>query len=307
MIGAVILANVTASQLEYLVAALTHRTWKQAAASVGVSPSALSQGIAELERRLGVRLFDKEGRRRVATSAAEEALGHATRILGELRELSRWAEQTRGGEVGRLSIGMIDTAAIHHFGDTLIGYRRRNPDLTVRLLVQPSNPLLERLRAGDVDAVVCVDPEVDERFVAEPLIAEPLYVYAPPDDAVGPTAQWGPWVSFPAASRSRSLAARRLRDLGVRFDVIAESSQPAVLKEMVRLGMGWTVLAGVDAESPPYTLERAVPEPLVERTLTLVRRVDRTPNPALTNLFDELRATAGVASSAAVVADDDRS
>jgi len=286
------LANVTTSQLEYLVAAVDETSWKAAAAQVGVSPSALSQGIGELERRLGVRLFDKQGRRRVPTAEAEAAVMHATRILAEMRELSRWAEEARGGGTGQLSIGMIDTAAIHHFGDTLANFRREHPALKVRLLVQPSNILLEYLRAGEVDAVVCVDPDPDERFALEPLIGEPLHAYAPPDTRVGPPATWGPWVSFPEASRSRSLAARRLRSKGIPFEVVAESSQPAVLKEMVRLGMGWTVLAPVDAESQPHALTRASDEPIAERTLTLVRRADRVPNAALGHLLDQLRATA---------------
>lgn len=286
------LANVTGSQLEYLAAAMSHPTWKSAAAAVGVSPSALSQGIAELERRLGVRLFDKQGRRRVPTVEAETALIYATRVLAELRELSRWAEEARGGGVGQISIGMIDTAAIHHFGDTLIAFRAAHPDLTVRLLVQPSNVLLDRLRAGDVDAIVCVDPDADNRFVLEPLLAEPLYVYAPPGTKVGAPSTWGPWVGFPAASRSRTLMARRLRAKGATFDVVAESSQPAVLKEMVRLGMGWTVLASVDAETEPHALARATKQPIAERTLTLVRRVDRVPNVALAALLDDLLAAA---------------
>lgn len=286
------LANVTTSQLEYLVAAYSATSWKAAAAEVGVTPSALSQGISELERRLGVRLFDKQGRRRVPTAEAHAALVYATRILAEMRELSRWAEEARGGGVGQLSIGMIDTAAIHHFGDTLVHFRREHPTLTVRLLVQPSNVLLEHLRAGEVDAIVCVDPDPDDRFMLEPLIGEPLHAYAPPDTQIGAPATWGPWVSFPVASRSRSLMARRLRSKGIPFEVVAESSQPAVLKEMVRLGMGWTVLAPVDAETAPHALSRATKEPIAERTLTLVRRTDRVPNPALASLLDELRATA---------------
>ena len=288
------LANVTTSQLEYLVAATAADTWKQAAHDVGVSAPALSQGIAELERRLGVRLFDKQGRRRVPTAAAHDAVQHATRILAEVRELSRWAEEARGGGTGQLSIGMIDTAAIHHFGDTLVNFRREHPDLTVRLLVQPSNTLLDHLRAGEVDAIVCVDPDPDERLIAKPLLAEPLYVYAPPDTTIGPARTWGPWVGFPAASRSRSIMARRLRAKGVSFDVVAESSQPAVLKEMVQLGMGWTVLSPVDAETEPHALTRASDDPIAERTLTLVRRADRVPNPALASLLERLEASATV-------------
>jgi len=142
------LLNVTTSQLEYFVAAVAEPTWRDAAAKVGVSPSALSQGISELERRLGVALFQRQGRRRVPTTEAQAALPHANRILAELRELTRWSDEVRGGGIGQLSIGMIDTAAIHHFGDTLIDFRSKHPDLTVRLLVQPSNTLLDLLRAA---------------------------------------------------------------------------------------------------------------------------------------------------------------
>ena len=282
------LANVTTSQLEYLVAVLDAPTWKDAAGAVGVSGSALSQGISELERRLGVRLFDKQGRRRLPTAEAHEVAAYASRILAEVRGLTRWADEARSGGVGQLSIGMIDTAAIHHFGDTLVQFRRTHPDLTVRLTVQPSNALLDQLRAGEVDAIVAVDPDPDDRFILEPLIEEPLYVYAPPDVSVGQPATWGPWVTFPADSRSRQLAARRLRASGATFDVVAESSQPAVIKEMVRLGMGWTVLSSVDAETGPHALDRAHPRPIAERTLTLVRRADRKPNAALTSLLRAL-------------------
>ena len=61
---------------------------------------------------------------------------------------------------------------------------------------------------------------------------------------------------------------------------------------MVQLGMGWTVLAEVDAETGPHALTRAHPEPVAERTLTLARRADRTPTPALAALLAQLSSPA---------------
>lgn len=282
------LPAVTTSQLEYFLAALDAPTWRDAAADVGVSPSALSQGIAELERRIGISLFDRDGRRRVPTDAADRVRVHADRLLGELRELARYAEQVRGGRVGELSIGMIDTAAIHHFGDTLVGFRRQYPDVDLRLFVQPSNQLLDLMRSGEIDAAIVVDPDPDDRLEREPILEEALYVYAPPGTVVGRPPTWGPWVGFPASSRTRAITARRLRVQGVDYDVVAESSQPAVLREMVQLGMGWCVLPETDAELEPHALTRAVDEPLARRTLTLVRGRDREPLPALQRLLDLL-------------------
>ncbi len=287
---AVKLANVSVSQLEYLVAALRSDTWKDAAAEVGVSPSAFSQGIAELERRLGVSLFDRQGRHRVPRPEAVVAADHAVRILAELRGMSRWAEEVREGGVGQLTIGMIDTAAVHHFGDVLVEFRQAHPEIALRLLVQPSGSLLDELRAGEVDAIVCVQPDPADDLVVAPLLTEALHVYAPPGTKVGAAETWGPWVSFPSDSRTRALAGRSLRPRGITFNVVAESSQPAVLREMVQLGMGWTVLAPVDAEREPHALQRAVEAPVAERVLALCRRSDREPSAALQRLVDVLLA-----------------
>ena len=59
------LPDISLRQLEYLVAVADAPTWSVAAERVGVSPSALSQGLGELERRIGVSLFEPDGRRRV--------------------------------------------------------------------------------------------------------------------------------------------------------------------------------------------------------------------------------------------------
>ncbi len=271
----------TAVQLEYLVAAIERGSWTAAAESLDVSQSAFAQGITELEKRLGLGLFDKEGRRRVPTADAETAAIHARRVLAELAALQRWATQSRQGEVGQIRAGMIDTAAVHHFGDALVRFRTLHPELAVRLTVRPSAQLFEMLSLGELDVVIAVAPDDHSGLHLRRLVAEPLYVYSSPGTTVGPPDTWGPWVTFPASSRTRSLVARGLRDAGASFDVVAESSQPAVLREMVRLGMGWTVLAAVDAEREPHALKRALDQPVAERSLTLAHRLDRRPSAAL--------------------------
>lgn len=271
----------TAAQLRYLVAAVEQGSWSDAAEAEGVSASAFVQGIAELESRLGVSLFDKDGRKRVPTDDARVAAKHARQVLAALGALGRWAEQARDGEIGQIRAGMIDTAAVHHFGEALVRFRTLHPDLAVRLTVRPSSQLFDLLDAGELDVVIAVAPDDVGRFAIRPLVVEPLYVYAPPTTKVGRPAAWGPWVGFPADSRTRALAASALRRRGVDFTVVGESSQPAVLREMVRLGMGWTVLSAVDAEREPHALHRAVHDPVAERVLVLAHRLDRRPSPAL--------------------------
>jgi len=286
------LADVTISQLRYLLASRDEESWKVAAASCGVSPSAFSQGIAQLERKLGLDLIDRSGRQRSLTAAGHAAATHAELVLAQMRELSRWASEVREGEAGLLVVGMIDTAAVHHFGDALVAFRRRYPEIELRLIVQPSASLTELLLRSEVDLIVAVEAAPMQNVQSVPLVREPMYVYAPPGADIGAEATWGPWVTFPQASRSRALAGAELQRRGVDFTVVAESSQPAVLREMVQLGMGWTVLSSVDAEREPHALRRAHPNAVTERVLSMSHRSDRTSSPALLRLIDALRVEA---------------
>ena len=243
------LPDLTIRQFEYLVAVADADTWALAADRVGVSGSALSQGIAELERRLGVDLFDRDGRRRRLRTDAIPVLAHARQVLALTGDLADWAERMRTGAAGRLRLGMIDAAAIVHFGDQLRRFRAARTDVELRLRVEPSGPLLELLIAGDLDVVVCVaPPEPIPGLRTTPLLIDDVAVYAPGKTRPSSPATWGPWVLFPEGSHTRGAITRELRRLGAPIEVVAESHQPDVLREMVRLGTGWTALPRAQAE-----------------------------------------------------------
>lgn len=282
-----VLPNVTVQQLDYLVAAAGAATFAEAAAVVGVTPSALSQGLAELERRVGVTLFESEGRRRILRPQAEEVLHYAERVLAQTADLARWVEAVRSGRTGPLRVGLIDVAAVDHYPQALRTFRRERPDVDLRLTVAPSGDLLERLGRGLLDVAVCVDPETPDHD-ALPLLDEPLAVYAPDDARAGAPETWGPWVTFPVGSQTRALIAGALRERGAAFDVVADSHQPEVLCEMVRLGIGWTVLPVIQAEKAPGPLRRVGAEVLTHRRLAAVRRAERPPDPAADALVEAL-------------------
>ena len=272
--------NLTVQQLEYLVAVADAPTWAVAAAAVGVTPSALSQGLAELERRVGLPLFERDGRRRVLAAAATPVLAHARDVLARTIDLARYTHHLREGRGGSLRVGMIDAAAVEHFSDTLRRFRADRPDLDLRLTVANSEALLELLRRAELDLVVCVEPPgLVESLVTMALTSEPLLVHAPDRRALDrPPREWGPWVTFPTGSHTRLVIQQALRRAGAPFDVVAESHQPEVLREMVRIGFGWTVL-------PPAARRRSTARPvegrtIADRRLVVARRAEAVPNPA---------------------------
>ena len=276
------LPNLTVQQLEYMVAAAASPTRAAAAAGLGVTPSALTQGLAELERRVGVPLFERHGRQTRLRPQAAEVLAHARRVVAETRDLARWAETRRSGSAGTVRLGTIDAVAVHHRADAIRRHRRVSPDLDLRLTVAPSGALLDSLRVGDLDLVVCVesaDPPVGIDTVI--CLEEPLHAYAPDGAAVGTPATWGPWVTYPDGSHTRSVIAAGLIAVGAPFEVVAESNQPDVLREMVRLGMGWAVLPETQAEAGVESLERVRRLPIGVRRLVVARRSGAPPDAAV--------------------------
>ena len=132
------LPDLTIRQLEYLVAVADEPTWALAAQRVGVSPSALSQGLAELERRVGVPVFEAQGRRRVLRRSAMPLLDHARRVIALTRDLVDWSNRVRDARQGRVRVGMIDVAAVVHCTHVIATFRRdraihKEEDHTLRL------------------------------------------------------------------------------------------------------------------------------------------------------------------------------
>jgi DNA-binding transcriptional LysR family regulator len=286
------LPDLSIRQLEYLVAVDEAASWAKAAEIVGVSPSALSQGLAELERRLGVPLFDRESRRRQLRPAAVPVVAHARQVLGLTADLARWADRLKRGSVGRVRVGMIDAAAVVHYPDRLRSFREAHPDIELLVRVAPSASLLKLLAAGHLDLAVCVAPPralpgIETRVV----LTETLSVYAPPGCGIGVPSTWGPWVLYPAGSHTRHVVASELRRLGAPLDVVAESHQPEVLREMVRFGAGWTVLPSAQAEDGPRGL--APGRPLTTRQLVVATRVSAVRDPAVALLVEQLASPGG--------------
>ncbi len=286
---AVTLPDLSIRQLEYLVAVADSDTFALAAERVGVSPSALSQGLAELERRIGVPLFDRAGRRRVLRPDTRPVLDHARQVVALTADLTDWAQRTRSGDHGRLRLGMIDAAAVQHHGEALRRFRAEHPGLRIHLRVAPSGDLLRELVNGSLDLAVCVEPPEPLKGVStEVLLTEDLAVYAPDGRRrPGPSAGWGPWVMFPRSAHTRATAEAALRRRGAPLEVVAESHQPEVLCEMVRLGLGWSVLPVVQAEWGDRPLAGC--GVLVRRRLVAARRQGAAPHPAGALLEQALR------------------
>ena len=283
--------NVHMQQLAYLRAVERHGSLTEAARLLGVTQPALSQAIAQLERRLGTPLLERAGRGRRLTEAGIEVARFASEVLGRATELREWLQEYEAGTGGVLRVGMIDAASLYVLPETVRAFRAASPGLQVRLAVDQSAVLIERLARFELDVAFVVGPP-PEGYRSTEVLSEPLYVYAPPGSAEGP--EQGDWALYPQGRRTRLLIDEGLALRGLRPRVTIESDNPAVLRQMVVLGLCWSVLPAEIAEAGTPSLRPQRRELIAERTLLAVRRA-QAPDDARVAAFLHLVAERGAA------------
>jgi DNA-binding transcriptional LysR family regulator len=273
-----------AQQLAYLREVSRCGTLTAAAEALDVSQPALSQALAELERRLGVPLFERAGRRRVFTEPGARVAQFAEDVLGHAAELRAWLEAYSDGDSGTLTVGMVDAASLYVLPGAIEAFRERCPSVQLRLLVESSEVLLEQLRHFELDLAFVIAP-VGAEFESVPVRSEPLHIYSPPGARGAPPAD-ADWALY-RPGHTRTLIDEGLRWRGVTPNVVLESGNPEILRQVVALGLAWTVLPVEVAERGAPSLSAQRYEAIAERTLLGVRRAGSPPD-ARADAFLEL-------------------
>src|SRR5499426_1768861 len=144
----------TLRQLQYVVAVAETRSFRQAAALCAVAQPSLSAQVAQLERTLGVVLFERTKRRVLPTSAGEELLARTADVLREADDLAEAAARLADPFAGTLRIGVIPTISPYLLPEIAPVLRAAHARLRVVWTEDKTPVLVERLHAGDLDAAL---------------------------------------------------------------------------------------------------------------------------------------------------------
>ena len=141
---------------------------------LNLSQPAASRQIGLLEVELGVRLFDRVGRRIQLTSEGQDLLRRSRRLLAEVESLTERAGSLKSGETGMLRVGSTPQVIENTLSSFLVRFRTRHPGIEVQLAEEGGTDLPRRLDRGDLNlAIMAVE---DERF--ESRLLYPVYELA---------------------------------------------------------------------------------------------------------------------------------
>ena len=165
--------------LRYFVAVAEELHFGRAAKRLYIAQPPLSQQIQQLEEELGVSLFKRTNRRVELTDAGRAFLDEAYQILAHVEQAKLLAQQTARGEIGKLALGFVSSAAFDLLPRLLSAYREKYPQIHVSLHEMEKDEQIAALFAREIQ-VGLLRPTVDSsELCSEIILREPLLLALP--------------------------------------------------------------------------------------------------------------------------------
>ena len=269
--------------LAYAVSLAADGHFRRAAERCNVSQPTLSAQIAKLEDELGVQLFERGPRGATPTLSGRALLQQASVVLDEVERLRELARAAHDPLVGPFQLGVIPTAGPYLMPRLLPLLQANWPALKLHLREDRTDVLIERLRAGTLDAAILSLPIDAEDLRMEPLMDERMLLALPAAHPLAGTLRIRHEALTEApvmlledghCLRDQTMAFCRSTGLGARSDIQAASLE--TLRQMVMAGIGLALVPALAAEPPfglgPMAVYRRFEDPEPRRTLVLAWR-----------------------------------
>ncbi|MTD37708.1 LysR family transcriptional regulator [Erwinia sp. CPCC 100877] len=286
--------NYSLKQLRVFVAVARAGSFSRAGQRIGLSQSAVSHSIKELEGALGVRLLDRTTREVTLTVAGQQLAVRLERVLDELNNTLLDARSTGQQLSGTVRVTASQTLSAHLMPQSIACCQHRYPAIHFVLNDRPQHWVLESIRSGEVDFGMVIDPIQAADLDSETVLSEPFLLLCRCDHPLA-TQEQVPWQALNGAdlvlqdytSGSRALIDEALASQGIEANIVQQIGHPATLFPMVEAGIGISMLPALALplpESRSLVLRKLTPE--VQRQLMLVRRKNRTLSGAARAVWD---------------------
>ncbi len=236
--------NVTLRGLRIFEAATTTGSFLKAAELMNITQSAVSQNIRQLEDEIGSRLFDTQARPIRLTDTGAELLRHTRVILAQFSVAEDALSTLHGQHRGQVHVGVVSPA--QYFMPRLLAeFRRRHPDLRIKLSQGRRDQLLALLAERQVDLLVGGYPPAEAEVQADVFARNPHAIIAAADhhlaaarDIPWPQLAGDTFIMREAGSATRAFLEHllQMQRMQVRADI--ELQGPEAVKAAVMAGMG---------------------------------------------------------------------
>lgn len=285
--------NVTLRQLRVFIEVSKLRSFSRAGAEIGLTQSAVSRSVRELESEIGLKLIDRTTREVQLTDVGIDLVGTVSRLLADLDEALREARDLGQQRRGRVIVAASPTIACRLMPRVIASCSRQFPLVALSLRDDVQSDVLRKVKSGEVDFGVVIGPFSADDLHGEPVMTDSFCLVARRDHPLAHE-RAAPWealagerlVMLDHASGSRPIIDAVMQQHGVEAQVVQELGHSATVFGLVEAGVGVSVLPWLALPLPADSSLVALPlEPRAERTVELVRRRDRSLSPAAQSVW----------------------
>ncbi len=281
-------------QLKYLLAVAEWRHFGKAASACHVTQSTLSAGIHDLENILDVQLFERTKKKVLITETGQAVIDKAHQILQTTQELVEIAATSVDDQKlsGNITLAVIPTIAPFLLPPLLARLRQDFPALQLFLREAQTEPALEELYSGRVDAVLMATPYPMAEVITEPLFEDTFYLACLSDNKLAKYKQLKtrhlegePLLLLEDGHclRQHALSACKLHSAD--YSMPYQATSLITLVQMVANGLGITLLPEIALKSGLLTNTNIEIRPFAEknvaRTISLIWRPSSAKIPKL--------------------------
>ena len=241
--------HVTLRQLEVFAAVARNKSFTRAAEVLHLSQPGVSMQIKQLEKNIGLPLFEHVGKKIHLTDAGREMFNYSQGVSHLLDEAEDVLEALKGVQSGRLAISVATTAS--HFATRLLAaFSRQHEGITISLDITNREALRRQLENNERDLVIMGQPQDGMEVEAEAFMKNPLVMIAPSSYPLTSTQQM-PLAHFvnesfvvrEQGSGTRSAIQRFFDQHDVSFNTGIEMTSNEAIKQAVEAGLGLGIVS----------------------------------------------------------------
>ncbi|HSV36497.1 MAG TPA: LysR family transcriptional regulator [Ramlibacter sp.] len=239
-------------QLEVFQAVMQTGNMSAAARLISITPSAVSKTVAHTELQLGYKLFTRHKGALAPTPEALVLFGESNAIHGKLEELRKIAINLRQGDQGQVRLAAIPSISHEFLPSVLALYTARHPRVAVEVRTLHQDQMASALMTRSVDFALGYYEHPHPQLASRKLVSGPLYMAVTPEiwqraarvKRNNPMSFLAhvPLIRLVGDDPMREVIDRLAVQLGVDKALGVQVQTSRLALELVRLGMGWTVI-----------------------------------------------------------------
>jgi DNA-binding transcriptional LysR family regulator len=279
------------------IAVAERASFRQAAADLFLSQSALSRRIDKLEEGLGVKLFERTTRRVQLTNVGQAFVVNVRTALDGLEDAVLGVADLAAHRTGTVTLACVPSAVWHFLPKVLKQFSERFPRIRVRIHDESAQDVLNLVLAGEADFGINFTGAEDPEIVFEPIYEE-RYVLAMRSDhplAHRKELSWKDtvderYISVAKSSGNRSVIDAALAGVEKHPLIFCEVNHVSGVLALVEAGMGVAAVPGLSVlpGRPDTIVGVPLVNPTIRRTLGLISKRNHSMAPAARTLFEML-------------------